>query len=111
MKFLNQIHCGILLIGAVALITAAPNSEFSLEPTDSDNYDYINENFDNQRDELVFGDEKVNDVEKGSSETHEEHDGEDHVIPNWTAEDCEELCQTAIMKIYPKCDKWCKQME
>lgn len=111
MKFIN--YCGILLIGAVIFIAAAPNSESSKVATDCNDYEYINENFDNEGDELVFGNEPDNDVEVGSSETdgsHEEHGIEDEVNPNWSAEDCEVLCRIETMKIYPKCDKWCKQM-
>ena len=113
MKFLNQIYCGVVLFGAAILITAAPHSELSLDPTDDDVYEYINENFDNEREELVFGNETDNDVEKESTETdekHEEHYVDEELNPNWSEEDCEELCKIEIMKIYPKCDKWCKQM-
>lgn len=110
MKFVNQVYCGLLLIGAVIFITAAPNSELSMDATDDDEYEYINENFDNERDELVFGNETANDVEVGSPETDQSHEVEDEINPNWSAEDCEELCRIETMKIYPKCEKWCKQM-
>lgn len=108
MKFL--ISC-VLLISSAILITAAPHSEFSIEATDEDVYDYINENFDNERDELVIGNGMDNNVEDESSKTdeqHEDHGEDDELNPHWSSEDCEELCKIEVMKIYPKCDKWCK---
>lgn len=116
MKFLNLIHCGVLLIGAVALILAAPHSELSLESTNQDDYEYINENLDNEHEELIFANETENDVEEGASGSNEELEhfepymAEHELKPHWNTEDCDELCKLDIPKLYPLCDKWCKDL-